>query len=81
MNKIFHKKLKIMPGAVIFGGFVLSLNQAVFAEPFEGYKFIKYEDKGYKIEQNDVDKTIFNAGIFIERKLVELVMELLEKVV
>ncbi len=61
MNKIFHKKLKIMPIVVIFGGFVLSFNQAVFAEPFERYKFKKYKDKGYKTEENSVDKAAFNG--------------------
>ncbi len=61
MNKIFNKKLKIIPVAVMFGGFVLSLNQAVFAEPFEGYKFKKFEGKEYKIEQNGVDKAAFKG--------------------
>ncbi|MEE9426291.1 MAG: cytochrome c [Methylococcales bacterium] len=61
MNKIFHKKLRMMLFTVMFGGFVLSLNQAVFAEPFEGYKFKKHKDKGYKIKKNVVDKATFNG--------------------
>lgn len=61
MNKIFHKKLKIVSVTVMSGGFALFLNQAVFAQPFEGYKYNKYEDKGYKIGGNSVDKAAFNG--------------------
>ncbi len=61
MNKIFHKKLKIMLLAVMFGGFVLSLNQAVFAEPFKGYKFKKHKANEYKVKGNVVDKAAFNG--------------------
>jgi len=61
MNKIFHKKLIIMSVAVMSGGITLSVNQAVFAQSFEGYKYKKFEDKGYKIRENGVDKAAFNG--------------------
>ena len=61
MNNKFHKKVKIVLLGVISCGFVLSLNQTVFAEPFNGYKFKKHEANEYKIEGNAVDKAAFNG--------------------